>query len=325
MIKGAPIRLPTPLITIGITCFNAEETVRRAVLSAVHQTWANFEIIVVDDRSTDSSWIVLEALRVTHPELRLIRHEANRGYPSALNTIVGAAKGEFISFFDDDDESHPERLIRQWERLNKYQRRHPAHSVFCYCNREVVPAGEDMPTAITLAIGRTDPEPHGIAVSDFLLSLIEAPPFVWGQFGSCTLMTRCAALKALGGFDEAFRRCAEWDMAVRAGFSGAHFIAVDEPLVRQHLTAGFGAEKSGKAPLRYALALRHKHSDYLKRQGIYASALAQAYARYHYARGEQWRSRLYTIIACSLSPTRLLPKFLAQRRRARVTACRAQA
>ena len=47
-----------PLITIGITCFNAEKTIERALLSAINQDWPNFEIIVVDDASTDSSKII---------------------------------------------------------------------------------------------------------------------------------------------------------------------------------------------------------------------------------------------------------------------------
>ena len=48
-----------PLITIGITCFNAEKTLERALLGALNQDWPNFEIIVVDDASTDSSKIIL--------------------------------------------------------------------------------------------------------------------------------------------------------------------------------------------------------------------------------------------------------------------------
>ena len=48
-----------PLITIGVTCFDAASTIRRVVLSAVLQDWPNTEIIVVDDCSTDNSWQIL--------------------------------------------------------------------------------------------------------------------------------------------------------------------------------------------------------------------------------------------------------------------------
>ena len=48
-----------PLITIGITCYNAEKTIRRAVDSALSQDWPNYEVIVVDDGSTDNSLKIL--------------------------------------------------------------------------------------------------------------------------------------------------------------------------------------------------------------------------------------------------------------------------
>ncbi len=306
-----------PLITIGITCFNAVDTILRAVASAKQQEWSNKEIIIVDDASTDNSLAVIEELSRNDPDIRVIRHDSNKGYPGSLNTILEAANGEFIAFFDDDDESRADRLYLQWKRLTNYEKAHDTDLVFCYSNREVIPAGYDKPTRVTLAIGRHAPEPRGNVVSDFLLSSIEAEPYIWGQFGSCTLMTRRTILKQLGGFDESFRRCAEWDMAIRAGFEGGHFISVNQPLVTQYLTPGVENEKSGKAPLSYALKLRYKHRDYLVQKGIYWSSIAQAHARFHYARGERWTHRLFTALACMLSPRRLFPHILVQYMRVR--------
>jgi glycosyltransferase involved in cell wall biosynthesis len=306
-----------PTITIGVTCFNAETTIERALRSAVLQKWSNKEIIVIDDASTDESLAVINSLAAEYSEIRVIRHEVNKGYPGALNTILKSANGEFIAFFDDDDESCIDRLQLQWQRIVEYEKNHLTDIVFCYSNRDVVPVGQEKPTQITNAIGRNAPEPHGDSVSDFLLTLVESDPYVWGQFGSCTLMVRRSTLELLNGFDEKFRRCAEWDMAIRAGFMQGHFIAVDQSLITQYLTSGVGSEKSGKAPLRYALALRYKHRPYLVKQGIYWSALAQARARFHYSRNERWLHRLFTGLACLFAPRRLLPHILAQRTRLR--------
>ena len=63
-----------PLITIGITCYDAEDTIRRAVESALAQTWTAREIIIVDDGSADRSARVIEEIGRTHDEIRLIRH-----------------------------------------------------------------------------------------------------------------------------------------------------------------------------------------------------------------------------------------------------------
>lgn len=304
-----------PLITVGITCFNAAETIERALQSAFEQDWENKEIIVVDDASTDESFSIIESFALKNPNIRVIRHESNKGYPGALNTLLSEATGEFLAFFDDDDESRNDRLTLQWKRIIDYEQTTGSDMVFCYTNRLVVRREQKKPTTITQAIGRSSPEPHGTAVSDFLLCLLEPPPFVWGQFGSCTLMVRRSVLLELGGFDVSFRRCAEWDIAIRAGFKDGHFVAVDLPLVTQHLTPGIGSEKSGRAPLRYSLALRRKHRAYLLESGLYWASVAQAYARFHYSRGERWRHRMFTGLACLFAPTRLLQQFL--RRKAR--------
>ena len=60
----------SPLISIGITCFNAESTIERAIKSALAQDWPKVEIIVVDDCSTDRSWEELARLSLYDPRVR---------------------------------------------------------------------------------------------------------------------------------------------------------------------------------------------------------------------------------------------------------------
>ena len=83
-----------PLITIGITCFNAESSIRRAVESALAQSWAHKEIIVVDDCSTDSSLETLKDLK----GIKVIHHEQNIGPGGARQTLLNEAQGEFIDY-----------------------------------------------------------------------------------------------------------------------------------------------------------------------------------------------------------------------------------
>src|SRR5262245_61840679 len=123
-----------PLVTIGITCFNAAETIRCAIDSALKQDWPNKEIIVVDDASTDGSETELREIARCHPELRLIRHDVNAGYAEALNSLIKASRGAFIAIFDDDDESRPDRIANQWKRIMDYERSHGAGLVLCYTN-----------------------------------------------------------------------------------------------------------------------------------------------------------------------------------------------
>jgi glycosyltransferase involved in cell wall biosynthesis len=288
-----------PLITIGITCFNAGDTIGRAIDNALVQDWPEFEVLVVDDGSTDNSLKIIEEKTADDSRIRLVRHKENKGFPSALNTIISKSKGELIAFFDDDDVSKPDRLRRQYERLSAYEGGNTKLPALCYTNREVL--APDGRKDFVYAIGRNAPEPHGQMVADYLLWHYAPSPYVWGQFGSCTLMVRKYTLEELGGFDKKFRRCAEWDLAIRLAQEGGHFIAVDATLVVQHITPT--ADKSGSVPLKYALMLRNKYQSYLK--GLYLPSVFIAFSRFHYARGHSWRSRAYLALACLLSPHRV--------------------
>jgi glycosyltransferase involved in cell wall biosynthesis len=291
-----------PLLTIAITCYNAERTIGRALRCALAQTWTPREIVVVDDGSTDSSATLLEELEWAHDEIRFIRHGSNRGVAEARNTLVAHAGGVYIAFFDDDDESVRDRLEQQYRRLTTYESAHPGATVLCYSNRAVVQAGERRPSAERLGIGRRPPAPSGPMVADYVLGLVKDDGrHCWGMLGSCTLMARTEAVRGLGGFDERFRRCAELDLAVRAALSGAHFISVDTPLVTQYLMPS--ADKAGKADLRHRLLLLEKHKPYLKRKRSYAGAWCYMHAQFHSGRRARWR--LWYLAALVLFPWRV--------------------
>jgi glycosyltransferase involved in cell wall biosynthesis len=294
----------SPLITIGVTCFNAAGTIRRALDSARSQDWPRKEIIVVDDASTDESLEVIRAHASQVPEIRVIQHPDNRGYPGALNSIVKNARGEYIALFDDDDVSRPDRIAKQFARIRAYEQAHHTRLVLCYANRDVVRGGRSRPDHVAFAIGREPPEPHGPMVADYLFGHLADWKHVWGMFGSCTLMARRDTFLAIGDFDETFRRSAEWDFAVRAALQSAHFIAVNEALITQYKTAT--ADKSGAVPLKYAVQLRHKHRAYLERKNAYLASLAIAHARFHSGKGRGWRSLLYWAAACVLMPPHIL-------------------
>jgi glycosyltransferase involved in cell wall biosynthesis len=285
-LRGQPefVKPQVPLITIGITCFNAARTIARAVDSAVKQDWPNTEIIVVDDASTDGSDAVFRKIAQQHPHLRIIRHKNNEGYAGALNTIVKASRGEFVAIFDDDDESRSDRLATQWRRVTDYEKLHANKLVLCYSNRGIVRDGETKPHHVSRAIGREAPEPNGPIVAKYL---------------------------TVGDFDASFRRCAEWDFAVRAALQGAHFIAVNEPLITQYKTSS--DDKSGKTPLKYALKLTRKHKDYLINEKAYLASKAWAHARFHWNNEHRWRHRLFVALAFGLLPSSTLVTELISR------------
>lgn len=295
-----------PLITIGFTCFNAQDTIRYAVNSALKQTWKNFEILIVDDGSQDNSLDILNQMQEEDPRIRYIAHQKNKGTAEARNTIAKNAKGEFLTFFDDDDESTKDRLEKQYNRIISYENKTGADIVYCYCDRAIVKPNQEHIDHIGYGIGRMSPEPYGTIVADYILWRPWDKKFgaTMGQMGSGTMMMRTSSFEKTGYFDPDFRRSAEIDLAVRASYVGAHFISVPEPLLIQHKTQTL--DKKGNKPLHYNLLLRHKNKEYLKSKKVYLSSLMTARSNFYLNKKKHILGYLYMACACLSAPHKLM-------------------
>jgi len=105
-----------PLITVVIAVYNTEKYIREAVQSILDQTFTNFELIIIDDASTDNTLEILQSFK--DDRIVLISNKTNQGIPKNANTALKLAKGEYIAKMDGDDISHPKRLERQLAYLN---------------------------------------------------------------------------------------------------------------------------------------------------------------------------------------------------------------
>jgi len=288
------------LVSIIITSFNSQNTIQRTIQSAISQDWPEKEIIVVDDHSTDYSYELITKIITKEKHISLIRHRSNKGYPAALNSGIRKSKGEFIAIFDDDDDNSRNRISLQVKKITEYEKDNKASIILCYSNRDVFKPGSEKCDSKALAIGRESPEPNGKEVADFILGFPSNPSKVWGMFGSCTLMVRRKIFEEVGLFDEAFRRTAEWDFAIRAAFKGAYFIAVNRSLIKMYKTSG--SEKSGKIPLIYSIKLREKYKNYLKSNGFYNCSKLIAKSNFYLNKKKIFIGLLYRILALIISP-----------------------
>ena len=113
-LPGSAVPLGQPVVSVIIPVFNRPKSLVAALRSVFAQTFSEWEVIVVDDASSDESAEV--ALRIgQHERVRVLRHESNQGPSAARNTGVSAARGRYVSFLDSDDSWHPEKLRRQIE------------------------------------------------------------------------------------------------------------------------------------------------------------------------------------------------------------------
>jgi glycosyltransferase involved in cell wall biosynthesis len=200
-----------PLISVVITTYNRPYLLKRALHSALIQTYPNFEAIVVDDASTVCN--VAELLNSEFGKdtrYRVITNPKNVGLAATRNIGLHNANGEYIAFLDDDDEWLPKRLEIQIAGIDE-------NDIKCtvyYCGKKV--NRSDGSTIDMIQNRRGD-------LMEALLERFTPPP--------STLFFRRTALLSVGGFDEKLTSCIDHDIWFKMANAGFTFSGVPYALV----------------------------------------------------------------------------------------------
>ena len=292
-------KAPRPLLTIAITCYNAESSIRRALDSALAQTWTPREIVVVDDGSTDRSGVVLEEVERTHDEVHVIRHSSNRGVAEARNTLLARARVR----------SSRSSMTMTRARRTDWRR----STAECRTTNRIMPERQCFATRIVLSFGQGSSHPtcrarwhrsarsshHGarwLPTTCWVYSSDDGR-HSWGMLGSGTLMARTEVLRALGGFDGDF--VAALNATLRSELRCGGTFRQRQYATRDAILTP-SADKGDNAELRYRLLLVRKHKRYLKKKRSYAGAWC--YMHTHFYRGRDWRWRLWYLAALVCFP-----------------------
>jgi teichuronic acid biosynthesis glycosyltransferase TuaG len=97
-------------VSIVTPSFNSAKYIEKTVHSVLGQTHENWELIIVDDASTDNSVEIIKQLIIKDNRVKLIQFHSNKGAAKARNAAIDNASGEFIAFLDSDDVWHPNKL-----------------------------------------------------------------------------------------------------------------------------------------------------------------------------------------------------------------------
>lgn len=195
------------LISVVIPTYNREATIARALESALKQTWANIEIIVVDDGSTDGTQKIVEA--INDPRVRYLKNEKNLRGGASRNKGGTLAHGEYVAFLDSDDEWLPGKLARQMEAVSG--RKNPK-AVVCYTRLLVRRDGKEF---MEPARGIRSEEPVG----DYLFKS-SGHIQTSSLFMSKELFESCL-------FDSRLIKHQDWDLAIRLQLIGAEFLFIE--------------------------------------------------------------------------------------------------
>jgi glycosyltransferase involved in cell wall biosynthesis len=192
--------LTNPLVTVIVAVHNGERFLRSALESLYTQDYEPFEVVFVDDGSTDGS----AAIARSFPGIRYV-HQENRGLAAARNTGLSLAHGDLLAYLDDDDLIPPHKLRRQAE----YLVANP--DVGCVLGRQ----------EIMLEPGVDPPE---WLKRDTIFGDLDGIPLV-------SAMIRTELLRDVGGFDPSYRYAEDRDLFVRLRQHGVRIEVIPEVLL----------------------------------------------------------------------------------------------
>lgn len=209
--------MKSPLVSIIIPAYNQAEFLTATIQSVLNQTYQSFELIVVNDASTDNTDEVMA--HFTDPRLSYIVHEKNLRLSAARNTGINASKGEIIFLLDSDDLFHPEKLQEHVVFLDD----HPEIGV-SYNSRFELNHSSD-------TIREMWRPPLAVGLKDLILGFPFSP--------SDTVIRREWAFK-VGLFDPAVGTAEDTDFPCRLALAGCQFAGIDRTLNYRRYHSGRG-------------------------------------------------------------------------------------
>lgn len=116
--------MSSPQISIILPAWNAEKYLAESIDSLLAQTFTNFELIVINDRSTDTTEQIVRSYETKDSRVKLVQNELEKGVAGALNTGLLNAQGKYIARHDGDDLARPDKLRKQYEFLESHPEIH---------------------------------------------------------------------------------------------------------------------------------------------------------------------------------------------------------
>lgn len=209
-----------PQISVIMAVYNGEKHLKQTIESILNQTFSNFEFLIVDDASTDTTPAILQQYVQKDSRLRIIANPVNLGLTKSLNKAISQARGKYIARMDDDDIALPERFQKQFEFM---ERNHQV--ALCGCLALVIDeAGREVGRK-ALALNHKDIKKKLLFNNQFMHSALFFRKV--DKVGPCGLSARSDLVL----YDESFERAQDYELVLRlaAKYPVANLL---EPLIK---------------------------------------------------------------------------------------------
>ena len=264
-----------PVVSVILPTYNRKDLVAKSIQSVLDQTYRDFELIIIDDASTDGTEEVIKEF--SDPRILFRKHTENKGGAVARNTGINAAKGAFIAFQDSDDVWLPDKLEKQMAVFDNS----PASIgvVYSQCARWEGDKEREIP-------GEFPKIKNGNIFPVLLLENFITLP---------TVVMKKACLAKVGQFDETLPRLQDWELFLRIS-KHFEFRYVPEPLVHSFFTEGSISSQPKALTMALEIILKKNLEEYKKDQKLYAAKLLGLADQYRFDNDIN-KSRKYLIDA----------------------------
>lgn len=273
-----------PTVSVIIPTYNRAHLITRAIRSVLNQTYHDFELIVVDDGSTDNTEEIVNGFN--DPRIKYIRHDKNKRVAAARNTGIKAARGSYIAFQDSDDEWLPTKLEKQ---LQAFKNASPEVGVV-YSGIWRIEGNKRKHIGYHDKKGKEEDLCHNLLKKSFI------------YVQSAIIKKECFA-KA-GMFDEDMSVAEDWEFWIRIS-KYYHFKYVKGTLTRVYFTPDSLSSHVDKYAQAYQTILI-KHEDEFKKDREILSAYLLILGSYLCANGHFLQGKDYLLQSVRANPLNIL-------------------
>lgn len=265
-------------VSVIIPTYNRTSFLNRAIQSILNQTYQNFELLVVDDASTDNTEDVVKSFNDNR--IQYLRHNENRGLSAARNSGIEVARGKYVSFLDDDDEFLPQKLEKQ---INKFEPLPSStgvvYSGFCYVDKN----GHEVLKVIPTFRGNI----YAILLKYNICAVI-------------TPLIRKDCFQKAGLFDESLHSLQDWDLWIRISkYFEFDFVA---DVLAKYYVHGKQMSVDVNTRIRDREALLKKHGVGLREHPAVLSEHLRCLSKLYYMAGKGREGRRYILKAIKIVP-----------------------
>ena len=239
-------------VSVVLSAYNSEKFLKQALESILNQSYKEYEFIILDDASTDSTKKIIQNLTNKDARIIAVYNDINKGLTTNLNKAISLAKGAYIARMDADDIAFPARIEKQVMFLDN----NPEIDI-------VGTAAIDIDENANEIQLRTSPQFH----DDIIALLPKANPMIHS-----TVVFRKNSFASIGFYNEAYRTTQDYEMWFRAAGKGLRFHNLQETLLKYRMDNNYHKRKS----LKYRL-----YDCKLRLQGF--KHINLPFYRYYYA------------------------------------------